>query len=484
MNTKAPSKKKDHVAKDDVVSAKPETQAVKAGATVPTQKTPATPTQKQAVRKGVSKAREGRRVVVVAGSRTPFTKAFFDQSELDTVELAKQAVSGLLARTQLDPTHIDEVVWGSVIFNGATPNTARELVLDLNLPRSIPGFTVTRACLSGLQAITHAAAAIERGDVDVVIAGGSDSVSNAEMPMPKKLVKALGKLQYSGKITAGKILKAIRSIGSPKNLLPKPPAIAERSTGKTMGRHADEMAEANGISREAQDRFALRSHELAHQAIQGGRFDDEVTPVTLKSGKRIERDTLVRGSIDPEKVSRLRAVFRKGGTVTAASSSPLTDGGSAVLLMSEEKAKELGFPIEVILSEWTYTALDPFDQLLLGPAIAIPKLLEKAGLSVEDIDVFEIHEAFAAQVLSVLEALESKEFAKQRLGREDAVGSIPIDKVNPYGGSIALGHPFAATGGRLITTAANELREGTKQRALVTLCAAGAMGGAAILERA
>lgn len=423
-----------------------------------------------------------RRVVVVEGRRTPFTKAFSELRKLDTIDLASAACKGLIESTKIDPREIDEVIWGSVIFKSSAPNTARELVLDLNLPPSIPGMTVTRACLSGLQAITHAASVIERGDADVMIAGGSDSCSNAEVPLPSNLTLAMGKLTFGGKLTTKKVLGALTELDSPKDLVPSAPKIAERSTGRTMGQHADEMAEKNGISREEQDAYAIASHKKAHEAWSSGRFKDEIASVDL-GGHNLSRDTLVRSSIDPAKIAKLRAVFRKEGTITAASSSPLTDGASAVLLMSEEKAKELGFKADVALVDWAYTALDPFDQLLIGPALAIPKLLERHDLKLEDIDLFEIHEAFAAQVLSVLKALADDDFCKTRFGRDEAWGEIPESKINPHGGSVALGHPFAATGGRLVTTAANELRLNGKKRAIVTLCAGGAMGGAALLEK-
>jgi acetyl-CoA acyltransferase len=423
-----------------------------------------------------------RRAVIITGSRTPFTKAFSELRKLDTIDLASAACKGLIEKSKVDPRDIDEVIWGAVVFKSSAPNVARELVLDLNLPPSIPGMTVTRACLSGLQAITLAAAAIERGDADVVIAGGSDSVSNAEVPLPGNLTLAMGKLTLGGKLSASKVFDALGEINSPRDLLPTAPKIAERSTGRTMGEHADEMADKNNISREQQDAFAIRSHEKAYKAQQSGRFDDEVAPIQIGHCE-LTRDTLIRSAINPEKIAGLRPVFRKDGTITAASASPLTDGASAVLLMSEEKALELGYTPEVAIVDWCYTALDPFDQLLIGPALAIPKLLDKHGLVLADIDIFEIHEAFAAQVLSVVKALADDDFCKERLGRDKAFGQIPDAKINPHGGSVALGHPFAATGGRLVTTAANELRLSGKKRAIVTLCAGGAMGGAALLER-
>lgn len=430
----------------------------------------------------------GRRCVVVSGARTPFTRAFNELIDYDSIALGVHAVRGLIERTGIDPHVIDEVVWGGVVLKGSAPNVAREIVLDANLPRDIPGMTVTRACLSGLQAITHAAAMIERGDADVVIAGGSDSTSGAEAPMPPKLIKAMAKLTMGGgKVNAKSLFKALKSIGSLRNLLPTIPKIAERSTGRTMGQHADDMARKNGVTREDQDAFAIRSHERAYKAQESGRFADEICPITLPNGKVIDRDTLVRETIDPAKIAKLRPVFHNKGTVTAASASPLTDGGACVLLMSAERAEQLGFPVDVVLTRWTYSALDPFDELLLGPALAIPKLLAKVKTKLSEIDVVELHEAFAAQMLRVLQALKSKPFASERLRELEGQWepqAIGDDKLNPHGGSLAIGHPFAATGARLIMTAANELRLANKRRALVSLCAAGAMGGAALLERA
>lgn len=254
-----------------------------------------------------------------------------------------------------------------------------------------------------------------------------------------------------------------------------------------MGFHADLMAEINQIPREEQDKFAFASHQKAAAAVKAGKFKSEIVPVKLpNNGGIVESDDLIRGSVDPSKISKLEPVFRSAdqkGTVTAATSSPLTDGASAVLLMSEAKAKKLGYPTDISLRSFVNTAIDPYPQLLLAPAIAIPKALDLAGLTVEDIDVFEFHEAFAAQVLCTLKCLESDEFCRKFCGKDEAVGKINIEKININGGSIAIGHPFAATGGRIIATAANELRRSKKKYCLISICAAGGLGGVAILER-
>eukprot|EP00698_Gefionella_okellyi_P013608 TRINITY_DN3737_c0_g1_i2.p1 TRINITY_DN3737_c0_g1~~TRINITY_DN3737_c0_g1_i2.p1 ORF type:complete len:330 (+),score=84.35 TRINITY_DN3737_c0_g1_i2:429-1418(+) len=326
---------------------------------------------------------------------------------------------------------------------------------------------------------------IERGDAHCIIAGGSDSLSNADLVMPKHVTHALARYQYGGKTRgAAGIYDLVKELGSPTGWFPQAASIAERSTGKTMGYHADLMAEINAIPRDEQDAFAIGSHTKAAAAQTAGRFKDEIIAVQTPSGKLVSADNLIRGKQDAGKVAALKPVFRTiGGTVTAASSSPLTDGASAVLVMSEEKARELGFAADVFMRSFVTTAIDPFPQLLLAPAMAIPRALDAAGLTLDQIDLFEIHEAFAAQVLATLKCLASDEFARTQLGRDKAVGVVPMEKVNPNGSSIAIGHPFAATGGRLVTAAANELRRTGKRYALISICAAGGIGGVAILER-
>jgi acetyl-CoA acyltransferase len=275
------------------------------------------------------------------------------------------------------------------------------------------------------------------------------------------------------------VLAQLHPIGQ---LLPKMPKIAERSTGEVMGESAERMAGRNGIDRESQDAFALRSHQRAAAAIASGRFEDEIVPVTTTDGQVVFADDIVRGDTSLEKLARLRPAFAKDGTVTAGNASPLTDGAAATLWMSEEKAAELGLTPLATLRASSYVGVDPGDQLLIGPAVAIPKVLDKAGLTLEDMDLVDLHEAFAAQVLSVTHAMESEGFAKEVLGRDHAVGSIDDEKFNVHGGSIALGHPFAATGVRMVTTMANELKRTGAKRALLGICAAGGLGAAAILE--
>ncbi len=423
-----------------------------------------------------------RKAVIVGGVRTPFVKAFKEFIDLDSIDLADAAVKGLIDRYSVPRDVVDSIVWGGVILPSAAPNIAREIALDLGLPSRVEGMTVTRACASGLQAVTLAAAAIERGEYDCAIAGGSDSTSNGELKLPQKFVRTVGPVVMGGRATPADYLQLVAQLAPFTDLLPRMPKIAERTTGQVMGEAAEDMARRNEISRVAQDEFTAASHHRAAAAIASGRFDAEVTPVQTRKGT-VYSDSLVRGDTSVEKLAKLRPVFARSGTLTAGNSSPLTDGASAVLLMSEEKARALGYTPKAAFRSWAYRAVDPADQLLLGPALAMPAALDAAGLSLKDIGLVDMHEAFAAQVLSVLKMLGSDAFAKMRLGRDQAVGDVNFDTLNVHGGSIALGHPFGATGARMVTTMANELQQGQHETALLGICAAGGLGAAAVLER-
>jgi acetyl-CoA acyltransferase len=425
---------------------------------------------------------KGRRAVVVGGMRTPFAKAFTDLTELDTISLGAAAVSALLKQLDLPASELDSIVWGGVILPPLTVNVGREIALELKLPPAVEGMTVTRACASGLQAITTAAAAIERGDADVIIAGGSDSTSNAPIAFPPKLVHKLGPLVLGGKGTPADYLGALSQLMPLSDILPRVPKIAERTTGEVMGEAAERMATRNEIARSAQDELAVRSHHRAARALASGRFDREITKVQTPKGW-VHTDNLVRADTSVEKLAKLRPVFAQGGTITAGNSSPLTDGAAATLLMSEDKARALGFTPLAALRSWSYVGVDPADQLLIGPALCMPEALDRAGMQLADIDLVDMHEAFAAQVLSVLKALASDAFARERLGRDRAVGEIDPEKLNVHGGSIAIGHPFGATGARMVNTMANELALTGKSMALLGICAAGGLGAAAVLER-
>ncbi len=422
------------------------------------------------------------RAVVVDGIRTPFVKAFAEYMKMDTIALGGAAVKALLARTEVPKKEIDGIVWGGVILPGLAPNVAREIALDLRLGPHVQGFTVTRACASGLQAVTSAVSAIERGEADIMIAGGSDSTSNAEIKLPQKVVHAMAPLAF-GKATPKDMLGVLSQLVPITEILPKMPKIAERTTGEVMGEAAERMAKRNEISREAQDEFAVRSHHRAAAGIRSGRLREELAAIETPEGKTVTTDTIVRAETSVEKLAKLRPVFSKQGTLTAGNSSPLTDGAAAVLLMSEDKAKALGYTPKAAFRSWSYVGVDPADQLLMGPALAMPQALDRAGMVLSDASVVDMHEAFAAQVLSVLRMLASDAFCKTRLGKDAAVGEIDPAMLNLYGGSVSIGHPFGATGARMVTTMANELVAGDKETALLGLCAAGGLGAGAVMER-
>ena len=424
----------------------------------------------------------GRRVAIIQGLRTPFCKAGTDLGKTTAMQLGAAVVQELVARTELDPEEIDALVYGNVLPHVAAPNVARELVLLTSLPRTIHATTVMRACASGTEATISAGNAIALGTSDVAIAGGVDCLSDVPILFSRRFSDAL--VAASRARTLPDRLKAFAAI-RPKHLLPVPPAIAERSTGKTMGQSAEAMAKENGIGREEQDRLALASHLNAAAAIEDGRLTAEIAPVYLpKQGKAVTRDNHVRPDTTYEALAKLRPVFdKKYGTVTAGNACPITDGASALLLMAEDKAKALGYEPLGYIRAHAYAAVDPHWQLLIGPAFATTKALDRAGLKLSQMDLVDIHEAFAAQVLSNTKALASRSFAQEHLGRDQAVGEIDPDRLNVCGGSIALGHPFAATAGRQITTVLNELKRRGQQYGLVTQCAAGAMGAAIILER-
>lgn len=423
------------------------------------------------------------RVAVIRGLRTPFAKSGTVYGHLDALELGKIVVAELLRRSEIDPNSIQELIFGNVIPSVKAPNIAREIVLGTGMPRSIPAYTVSRACASSNQAITSGADQIFRNYAEVVVAGGAESLSNIPILFSRKFSDVLVKASRQKSLAARmKVFSTVR----PKDLAPDAPALAESSTGLTMGQSAELMAKENGITREAQDEFALQSHTRAARATAEGRFKDEVmtVPVPPRFDAIVETDNLIRGDSTLEAMAQLRPVFdKKYGTITAANSSPLTDGASAVLLMSEEKAKELGYKPIGFIKSYAYAALDPFDQLLQGPAFAVPMALDRAKLTLKDIGVIEMHEAFAAQVLSNIQWLGSKKFAQERLGRAEAVGEIDPEAINVNGGSIALGHPFGATGARIVTNVCNELQRTGKQYGLVSVCAAGGMGSAIVIER-
>ncbi len=426
--------------------------------------------------------RNGRRVAVITGYRTPFCKAGTDFARLTSLDLGKAVVQELVARSEIDPNQIDMLVYGNVVPTVAAPNVAREIVLSTSLPKTIHATTVMRACASSTEASTSAANAIALGQADVAIVGGVDCLSDVPILFSRHFSDAL--VAASRAKTLPKKLQAFSKI-RPKDLIPVPPAIAERSTGQTMGQHAEAMAKENGISRREQDELALRSHQRAAAATEDGRLPAELIPVLLPREKRaVTKDNHIRPDTTLEALSQLKPAFDKRyGSVTAGNACPMTDGASAMLIMAEEKAKALGLQPLGYLGPVAYASVDPRWQLLIGPVFAIARALDRGGLTLKQMDLIDLHEAFAAQVLSVTKAMASKQFAEEKLGRREALGEVDPERLNVMGGSIAIGHPFAATAVRQIVSVLNELKRRGKQYGLVSQCAAGAMGAAMILER-
>ena len=423
-----------------------------------------------------------KRVAVVAGLRTPFAKQLSAFRELSALDLANIVVSELLQRVELDPLEIQQVVYGQVVPSVEAPNIAREIVLATGMPKSIEAYSVSRACATSYQSTVNIAEAIMTGAIDTGWAGGADSASNVPITVSKRLAEALVAATKARSIgERAQLFAGLR----PRDLVPVAPAIAEYSTGLSMGESAEKMAKENHIGRAAQDEFALRSHRLASAAWEEGKLDDEVMEVFVPNrfDQTIRKDNLVRDGGTIEDYAKLKPAFdRKHGTVTAGTSSPLTDGASALLLMREDKARAHGFDVLGFIRSYAFAALDPAGQLLMGPSYATPIALDRAGIEISDLDLIDMHEAFAAQVLSNTQAFESAQWAQNNLGRSEKIGDIDWDKFNVTGGSISIGHPFAATGARQITQTLRELKRRGGNLALCTACAAGGLGAAMVLE--
>lgn len=423
-----------------------------------------------------------RRVAIVAGVRTPFARSGSIFRDVPAVQLARYAAKELLYRTEIDGREIDEVIFSQVVASVLTPNVAREVSLLPQLPPSVPAYTINRACASAAQAIENAADQIALGNADVILAGGVESLSDIPVLHSRRFSQLLVDATKAKSLGARVgVLGRVR----PRDLIPVTPAIAEPSTGESMGQSAEKMAKENGISREAQDRYALMSHQRAAAGTTDGRLTSEIVP--WFGGRELDEvatsDNGIRSDTSLEQLAKLKPAFdRKYGSVTAGNSSPLTDGAAVVLLMSEEKAHALGYEPLAYIRSYAVAAVDPGWQLLMGPALAVPKALARAGIPWSELGLVEIHEAFASQVLSNVQAWGSRSWA-ERLGLPGPVGEVDWERTNVMGGSIAIGHPFAATGARLVTTLANEMRRRDVQYGLVSICAQGGMGYAMVLER-
>ncbi|MCB9559964.1 MAG: acetyl-CoA C-acyltransferase [Kofleriaceae bacterium] len=426
----------------------------------------------------------GRRVAIVSGARTPFCRRGTALRGLPALALGAAAVRAVVDRAGVPARDLERIVFGQVVPALAAHNVAREIGLDAGLPRDVDATSVARACTTGYQATIDLARAIGAGDVTGGVAGGTDSASDVPLVLSRPLADAV--------VTASRArnpLAWVRAFAgvSPRDLRPEPPSLVERATGLSMGEHAEQMARANHISRAAQDALAHRSHVTAAAAWADGRLAEDVAAVDAPGADgapvRVARDNLVRAGSSPDAYARLRPIFDPDhGTVTSGNSSALTDGASALVLVREDVAVALGLTPLAFVRSAAFTALDPAGQLLMGPAYAIPRALDRAGVTLADLTLIDLHEAFAAQVLSVIQALGSASWAREHLGRDRAVGEVDEARLNVTGGSLALGHPFAATGGRQLMQTARELRRRGGGLACVAACGAGGLGAAIVLE--
>jgi len=419
-------------------------------------------------------------LVLVDGVRTPFLQSGTDYKNLMPHDLQRYALTGLLNKTGIDKNIVDYFCMGTVIQEVKTSNIAREAALGAGFSDRIPAHTVTMACISSNQAITSCLGLMEMGVYDVCVAGGIEFMSDVPIRHSRKMRSLM--LSANKAKTVGAKLGLLAKI-RPDYLAPELPAIAEFSTNETMGHSADRLAATFGVTRKEQDDFARRSHQMAKNAQEKG-FLSDLIPVKVPKGKDfISIDNGIRVSTE-EQMAKLKPAFIKPhGTVTAANSSYLTDGASAALIMTEEKAKQLGLTPKAYFRAFTYVSQDPKDQLLLGPTYATPKVLDMMNLKMSDISVLEYHEAFAGQILANINAMDSDTFAQQTMGRKQKVGTIDMSKFNLWGGSLSIGHPFGATGVRLAMHSANRLIKEDGKYALIAACAAGGQGVGMIMER-
>jgi acetyl-CoA acyltransferase len=423
-----------------------------------------------------------RSAVFIDGVRTPFCLGNTVYKDLIAVDLAQHAIKGLLTKTAIDPSAIDYVLLGNVMMEVRTSNIAREAAINVGIPNSVPSHTVTQACISANQAICTGIEKIQSNQVDVVLAGGTETFSDVVIRFSKPMRKRFLALPKAQKKGLGAVLNLFKDFKL-SDLAPEAPAIANYTTGEVMGHSSDRLAMRFGVSRADQDEFALMSHRNASKAHQEGFYQEEIVPFQGS----IEENG-IKGDSTMEKLSSLKPAFIKPhGTHTAGNSSFLTDGATSGLIMSEEYAKANGFTPKARFVDYDFVGVDPFDELLLGPAYGIAKLLKRNNLTLNDIGVFEIHEAFAGQVLANLAALNSATFCEENglsvNNGDNKIGEVPMERLNTRGGSLAIGHPFGATGMRLVTTASNRLIAEDQQYALLAACADGGLAHVCLLER-
>jgi acetyl-CoA acyltransferase len=422
--------------------------------------------------------------VIVDGARTAFVKSFSAFEECDALELYSRTIAGLIQKSGVDVGELDEITCGVVVPQTKNGNVARDTIINLGLPSHIHGYTLNRACTSSMQTIADAARSIMAGHSQLILAGGVECLSDVPIVYSKDARRFLVKLNKAR--TAAARLMLLKDF-SASAWLPKPPSVSEPLTGLTMGEHSEIMAKKNSISREEQDIFAVASHKKAFLAQESGVFRDEIVPVWAPPSFKacVDKDNLIRGDTTVEALAKLRPAFdKKYGTLTAGNSSALTDGAAACLVADAGFAKSIGLSPKATIRDVLFVGVNPHDQLLIGPALAIPLLLKRNNLTIKDIDLFEIHEAFAAQVLSCIKSMDSKAFCESYLGDTKAFGLIPDEKLNVHGGALAIGHPFGATGARLATTLTYGLQRLDKTLGVISICAQGGMAGAMLIERA
>jgi acetyl-CoA C-acetyltransferase len=421
--------------------------------------------------------RELRRVAVIGGVRIPFCRSNTFYADLSNLEMMAAALTGLVDRFGLKGQHIDEVVGGAVVTHSRDFNLAREAVLSTRLSPSTPGVTLIQACGTSLQAALMSASKIACGEIESAIAVGSDTTSDAPIVFSKKFAKRL--VQVGQQKSALEKIRVFKGL-SPSELVPQPPSVAEPRTGLSMGQHCELMAQEWKIPREQQDQFAYESHKKGAAAYDSGYMDDLIVPCA-----GVYRDNNLRPDITLEKLATLKPAFEKSerGTLTAGNSTPLTDGASSVLIASEDWAAKRNLPVLAYLTHGQHVGNNFVggDGLLMAPTIAVSKMLDRAGLKLQDFDYYEIHEAFAAQVLCTLRAWEDADYCKKYLGKDAPLGAIDRAKLNVKGSSLAFGHPFAATGARIVANMA-KLLSANGGRGLISVCTAGGMGVAAIME--
>lgn len=429
--------------------------------------------------KNVMKNSSGR-VAVIDGLRTPFARIATHYRDLNAIDLGAMVVSELMARNNLKPDQIDQLVFGMTVMIPEAPFIAREIALACGMDK-VDAYSITRACATSFQTVASGAETILAGNADIVIAGGTDSTTNVRIPMSKKFSSTMRDVNFAKSL--GDRLKLLSGL-SAKDILPVAPSITEYSVGETMGESCEKMVKKWGVSRSEQDDIAFASHNNAGTAWQQGYLDQQVMTAFLPpDAKPLKDDNLVRKNPDRAAYDKLKPVYDKiTGSVTAGNASPLTDGASALILMSEEKAKAMGFEPVGYIRAYAFAAKTPKEDLLMGPVLAAPVAMERAGLSLNDITLFDMHEAFAGQLACNLRGLDSASYFREHLGRDKALGEVDRSKLNVNGGSIAYGHPFGATGTRVINQALYELKRRGGGIALTTACAAGGIGAAMVVE--